>query len=155
VAASLAGGRGKTVTVVGIEPTPFAHILGDKIGQMFQKEHEANGVQFRLNSGVTRFVGTNGKVNAVELKGGEVLNADLVVLGVGVRPATDFLANSGLNMDDKDRSVHVTSRLQSSDPSIYVAGDIARYDIGGKSTRIEHWRAAEQQGMIAAHNMLS
>src|SRR5262249_13970439 len=84
VAASLAGGRGATVTVVGIENCPFEHILGDKIGQMFQKEHEDNGIQFRLNGGVKRFIGTNGNVSAVELKDGEVLEVDFVVLGVGV-----------------------------------------------------------------------
>lgn len=154
VAASLAGGRGVSVTVVGIESTPFEHILGKEIGHMFQKEHEDNGIKFRLNSGVTRFIGTNGKVSAVELKGGETIKADFVVLGVGVRPATDFLDNSGLKLNERDRSVHVNSRLQASHPDIYVAGDIARYDAGGASTRIEHWRVAEQQGIVAAHNML-
>ena len=153
-AASLAGGRGGSVTVVGIEAVPFEHTLGEKIGQMFQKEHEANGVQFRLNSGVKQFIGTNGIVSAVELNDGEVILVDFVVMGVGVRPATDFLVDSGLLLDDKDRSVRVNSRLQASAPDIFVAGDIARYDVGTKSTRIEHWRVAEQQGIIAAHNML-
>lgn len=88
------------------------------------------------------------------MKDGEVLPVDFVVAGVGVRPATDYLNDSGLRLDDKDRSVHVSSRLQASSPDIYVAGDIARYDIGGTSTRIEHWRVAEQQGIIAGHNML-
>ncbi len=154
-AASLAGGRGVTVTVVGIEKVPFATILGEDLGKMLQKEHEDNGVQFRLNSEVARFVGKDGHVNGVELKNGEILPADFVIVGIGVRPATDFLAESGLALDDKDKSVRVKATLQSSDPDIYAAGDIARWDNGSeRGERIEHWRVAEQQGIVAAHNML-
>jgi apoptosis-inducing factor 3 len=150
VAAALAGGRGASVTVVGLEKLPFAPILGEKIGQMFQAEHEKNNVRFRLDNTVTRFIGNNGTITQVELKNGEVLDADAVIMGVGVRPATDFLRESGLKLDEKDASVLVNEHLQSSAPDIYAAGDIARHD----GVRIEHWRVAQQHGMVAAQNML-
>ncbi|MEP7284177.1 MAG: FAD-dependent oxidoreductase, partial [Chloroflexota bacterium] len=152
-AASLASGRGLTVTIVGIEAVPFERVLGRDIGLMLQKEHEDNGIQFRLNAGVKQFFGKDGVVNSVELSSGEVLLADFVLVGVGVRPATDFLNGSGLKLNDKDKSVLVDSSLLTSDPAIYAAGDIARYDNAGSSVRIEHWRVAQQQGILAARNM--
>jgi NADPH-dependent 2,4-dienoyl-CoA reductase/sulfur reductase-like enzyme/nitrite reductase/ring-hydroxylating ferredoxin subunit len=155
VAASLAGGRGVSVTVVGMDPVPFLNVLGDDIGRMLRTEHEANGVTFQLNSIVARFTGENGQVKAVELRNGKTLPADFVVIGVGVVPATDFLFDSGLALDDKDRSVKVDIHLRTSDPDIYAAGDIARWADGSeRGKRIEHWRVAEQQGMVAARNML-
>jgi NADPH-dependent 2,4-dienoyl-CoA reductase/sulfur reductase-like enzyme len=156
-AAASLGARELGVTVVGIEDIPFAIVLGREIGQMFRAEHEANGIQFRLSSGVKQIVGKDGHASGVELKSGEILPTDFVVIGVGVRPATDFLTDSGLRLDDWDHSVHVNATLQTSDPNIYAAGDIARYEDGtgsDRGTRIEHWRAAEQQGIVAARNML-
>jgi NADPH-dependent 2,4-dienoyl-CoA reductase/sulfur reductase-like enzyme/nitrite reductase/ring-hydroxylating ferredoxin subunit len=153
--ASLGSGRGVSVTVVGVEFVPFENTLGPDIGQMLRKEHEDNGVQFRLHNGVTRFIGDNGHVTGVELKDGEILPADFVVVGVGVRPATDFLSGSGLTMEAKDQSLRVNAQLQTNSPDIYAAGDIARWDDGSDmGKRIEHWRVAEQQGMVAARNML-
>src|SRR5262249_15031109 len=103
-----------------------------------------------LDNSVSRFIGENGMIRQVELKNGEVLDADAVIMGVGVRPATDFLRDSGLKLDDKDASVLVNDHLQSSATDVYAAGDIARHD----GVRIEHWRVAQQQGMVAAQNML-
>jgi NADPH-dependent 2,4-dienoyl-CoA reductase/sulfur reductase-like enzyme len=153
VTASLASGRGASISVIAPESVPFEHILGKEIGLMFQHEHEANGVQFYLGDGVTGFTGENGLVNKVQLKSGKALDADFVIVGIGVAPATDFLRDSGLNLDKSDHSVHVDSHLQSNEPDVYAAGDIARWG-EGSGTRIEHWRLAEQHGMIAAHNML-
>ncbi len=155
VAASLVAGRKAHVTVVAPEVVPFEHILGKEIGLMFQQEHERQGVNFRLNDQVNRFVGAGGHVTGVEVKDDQMLAADFVVVGIGVTPATDFLKDSGLKMDDKDHSVRVSAYLQSRDPDIYAAGDIARFDDGTeKGTRIEHWRTAEQEGIVAARNML-
>ncbi len=154
-AASLAGGRKLSVTVVEVEAIPFARNFGDEVGRLFQHEHEANGVQFRLKAQISQLVGTGGQVSGVELKNGELLPADIVLVGVGVRPATDFLNSAGLQLDDKDQSVRVSTTLQTSDPDIYAAGDIARYADGSeRGTRIEHWRVAEQHGLVAARNML-
>ena len=98
---------------------------------MFQHEHEAHGVQFHLGDGVTALVGENGNVSSVELKSGKTLAADFVVVGVGVVPATEFLRDFDIVLDEKDGSVHVDTRLQTSHPYIYAAGDIARWGDGG------------------------
>jgi NADPH-dependent 2,4-dienoyl-CoA reductase/sulfur reductase-like enzyme/nitrite reductase/ring-hydroxylating ferredoxin subunit len=155
VAASLAGGRGVAVTVVAPEAVPFATILGEEIGRMFQQVHEQNKVRFCLGDGVTGFSGENGQVRQVELKSGEKLDADFVVVGIGVAPATDFLRGSGLPLNERDHSVLVNANLQTSHPDIFAAGDIARWDNGSEGgTRIEHWRLAQQHGIVAAKNLL-
>lgn len=154
VAAALASGRGASVSVVAPESVPFEPILGAEIGRMFQKQHEANGVQFYLGDTVAAFKGDGGTVQRVELKSGRVLDADMVVVGIGVAPATEFLNDSGLTLDDKDHSVRVNPQLQASAPDIYAAGDIARWEADSTSTRIEHWRVAQQHGVIAANNMV-
>jgi NADPH-dependent 2,4-dienoyl-CoA reductase/sulfur reductase-like enzyme/nitrite reductase/ring-hydroxylating ferredoxin subunit len=153
VAASLAGGRGATVTVVAPETVPFGRIFGDDIGRMFQREHEAHSIQFCLDDGVTAFIENDGAVSGVQLKSGKTLDADFVVVGIGVVPATEFLRDSGLELDQKDGAVRVDTHLQSSHAHVFAAGDIARWGDGG-GTRIEHWRVAQQQGIVAAHNML-
>jgi NADPH-dependent 2,4-dienoyl-CoA reductase/sulfur reductase-like enzyme len=155
VAASLAKGRGVNVTVVAPEKVPFAAAFGDDIGHMFQQIHEENGITFRMESQVSAFEGEGGRVTSVRLKSGDTLDADFVVVGIGVRPATDFLKNAGLTLDEKDGSVRVSAALNAGDERIYAAGDIARYDDGSeRGTRIEHWRVAQQHGIVAARNML-
>jgi NADPH-dependent 2,4-dienoyl-CoA reductase/sulfur reductase-like enzyme/nitrite reductase/ring-hydroxylating ferredoxin subunit len=155
VAASLAGGRGTSVTVVAPEQVPFATVLGEEIGHMFQQVHEQNNVRFCLNDGVTGFSGQDGRVQQVQLKSGQSLEADFVVVGIGVSPATDFLSDSGLRLHDRDHSVLVNANLQTSHADIYAAGDIARWEDGSEGgTRIEHWRLAQQHGILAAQNLL-
>lgn len=153
VAASLASGRGAQVHVVAPETVPFGRILGEDIGRMIQREHEAHGVQFYLDDGVTAFTGKDGAVSGVQLKSGRTLAADAVIVGIGVSPATDFLRDSGLTLDEKDGALRVDIHLQANEPNVFAAGDIARWG-EGTGTRIEHWRVAEQHGIIAAHNML-
>jgi NADPH-dependent 2,4-dienoyl-CoA reductase/sulfur reductase-like enzyme len=154
VAASLRA-RNVEVTVVALESVPFEMNFGAAVGEMFRRAHEENGVHFRLNNGVRQFTQDNGRLRSVQLSSGETLPADFAVVGVGVRPATDFLKGSGLAMEEKDGSVLVNSGLQTSDPNIFAGGDIARFDMGGGNrARIEHWRLAQQHGMIAARNML-
>ncbi|MBE2183342.1 MAG: FAD-dependent oxidoreductase [Anaerolineae bacterium] len=152
VASSL-GKRGVEVTVVGLETVPFEKILGEEIGALFQQEHESNGVKFRLKSEIEQFEGGEAGVTGVVLKDGETLEADFVVVGVGAQPNTGFLKDSVLKLNARDGAVLVDERLETSAVDIYAAGDIARYDLNGESIRIEHWRVAQQQGVIAAHNM--
>ena len=144
--------RGIKVTVVAPGSVPFEKILGKDIGTMFQKLHEAKGVSFQMGTKVKQFEG-NGKVETAILENGESLNADLVIVGVGVSPVTEFL--QGVELNEKDKSVNVDEYLQAAD-NLYVAGDIARfpYAATGKPTRIEHWRLAQQHGRIAARNMI-
>ena len=143
--------RGLQVTVVSPDSLPFKKILGEQIGHLFQEVHEEQGVSFRLGTKATQLQG-NGKVKAVVLDNGETLPADLVVVGIGVQPATEFL--QGVEIHDKDKSVLVDEYLRAAD-GLYAAGDIARFPDWrtGEETRIEHWRVAAQHGRIAAYNM--
>lgn len=155
VAYSLRDGHGIAVTVVAQEKIPFEKVMGDKVGKFIQKKHESHGVKFRLGAEVESLIGEDGQVTGVRLKDGEVIPADFVVIGVGVKPATGFLKSAGLDMDEKDGSLKVSATLQTSDPDIFAAGDIARWDDGSKKgMRVEHWRLAQQHGMVAARNML-
>jgi NADPH-dependent 2,4-dienoyl-CoA reductase/sulfur reductase-like enzyme len=118
---------------------------------MFRREHEKHGVRFKLGSIVYRFEGSH-NVEAVTLDNGESIETDMVVVGVGVRPATNFLEGVEL---DKAGGVVVDSRLRVAD-GVYAAGDIVNFadPRTGERTRIEHWRTAQQQGRVAARNML-
>jgi NADPH-dependent 2,4-dienoyl-CoA reductase/sulfur reductase-like enzyme/nitrite reductase/ring-hydroxylating ferredoxin subunit len=142
--------RGLRVTVVAPDSVPFEKTLGPEIGALFRRLHEAQGVSFRLGASVSRLEGA-GKVERVVLDNGEGLEADMVVAGVGVRPATGFLEGVQLAADG---GVIVDSNLRAAD-GLYAAGDIANFPDprAGSRTRIEHWRTAQQQGRVAAHNM--
>jgi NADPH-dependent 2,4-dienoyl-CoA reductase/sulfur reductase-like enzyme len=142
--------RGCEVTVVAPDEVPFQKILGTEIGKQFKDIHERKGVRFKLGASVAGFDGDE-KVEAVFLEDGERLEADFVVVGVGVRPATDFIKGVELH---KDGGVITNEYLEIAD-RVYAAGDIAHFPDPrtGELTRIEHWRTALQQGRTAAHNM--
>jgi NADPH-dependent 2,4-dienoyl-CoA reductase/sulfur reductase-like enzyme len=142
--------RGCEVTVVAPEEVPFQKILGTEIGRLFKDIHKQKGVRFRLGASVAGVEGGE-KVEAVLLEDGERLDADFVIVGVGVRPATDFLHGIELH---KDGGVITNEYLEIGD-NLYAAGDIAHFPDPrtGELTRIEHWRTAMQQGRTAAHNM--
>lgn len=149
-AAAALAARGLEVTVVAPSAEPFASTLGPEVGALFRRLHEEHGVKFKLGSMVYRIEGTS-RVEAVVLEGGERIETDVVVVGVGVRPATSFLAGVSLH---EDGGVNVDSHLRAAD-GLYAAGDIARFPDArtGERVRIEHWRTAQQQGRVAAHNM--
>ena len=151
-AGSLAA-EGRQVTVIAQEKVPFERVLGSEIGAMFQKLHEEKGVRFEIEAEVTALLGEAGHVTSVQLKAGQTLPAQAVVLGVGVRPATEFL-KAAFPLD-KDGGLAVDAFLQAA-PNVYVAGDIARFPLAatGQPARIEHWRVAQQHGQAAARNML-
>ncbi len=150
VAASLRE-RGLDVTVVGKETAPLEKQLGPEIGAAFVGLHELRGVRFRLGATITALEG-NGTVAAVMLDGGERIPADLVVIGFGVKPATRFA--EGLERRE-DGGLVVDAELRAAD-GLYAAGDIAGFPLrgDGEAIRVEHWRVAEQQGRVAALNML-
>jgi NADPH-dependent 2,4-dienoyl-CoA reductase/sulfur reductase-like enzyme len=143
--------RGLEVTVIAPSHEPFELTLGAEVGALFRREHESHGIQFKLGNIVYGFEGSH-KIEAVTLDNGESIDTDLVVVGVGVRPVTQFL--DGVELDQAG-GVVVDSRLRAAD-GLYAAGDIASFPdprTGGR-VRIEHWRTAQQQGRTAARNML-
>ena len=142
--------RGLAVTVVGPRSVPFEKTLGPEVGGMLQQVHEEKGVSFRLGRRVTSLKG-EGRVKEVVLDNGERLPAGLVLVGIGVRPATDFLQGVPINPDG---SVTVDQHLSLGN-GLYAAGDIARFPDWrtGELIRIEHWQLAELHGFTAAANM--
>jgi apoptosis-inducing factor 3 len=147
VAASLRA-RGLEVTVVAPDAVPLERVLGDALGQAVQKLHEAHGVHFRLGARPSAIGAHN-----VTLDDGSELEADLVVIGIGVRPSTELAEAAGLSVD---RGVLVDEYLRTSAPNVFAAGDIARFPDArsGDKIRVEHWVVATRQGETAALNML-
>lgn len=142
--------RGVDVTVVAPGKVPFAKQFGERIGDMFRKLHEKNGVAFHMNARVTSLVGGNA-VREVLLDSGEKIAADIVIAGTGVEPATRFLTGVARN---EDGSLSVNTSMLAA-PDLYAAGDIAQFPLprSGQSVRIEHWRVAQQHARVAAYNM--
>jgi len=140
--------RGLEVDVVGPEAIPLARVLGDDIGAFVRKRHEKEGVRFHLGTTPTAI-----DDDGVALEGGGRLAADLVVIGVGVVPRTSLAEAAGLKVDG---GILVDSRLRTSDPHVWAAGDAARYPDPrtGDLLRIEHFAVAERQGQAAARSIL-
>ncbi|HEY3836881.1 MAG TPA: FAD-dependent oxidoreductase [Bryobacteraceae bacterium] len=147
VAASLRS-RGREVTVISQDSVPLGSILGKELGGFVQRLHEKHGVRFLLDTKPQAIL--DGKV---EIGQGRFVDADLVVLGVGVAPRTSLADEAGIKVDN---GVVVDEMLRTSAPDVFAAGDIARYrePISGEQARIEHWVVAQRQGQSVARSML-
>jgi len=147
VAASLRQ-RKMEVTVVAPEARPLERVLGPELGDFVRTLHEEHGVKFRLGRKPAR-IDADGAV----LDDGTSLPADLVVMGVGVRPRLRLAEQAGLRVD---KGVLVDASLRTSAGSVWAAGDIARFPDprSGRPIRVEHWVVAERQGQHAARAML-
>jgi NADPH-dependent 2,4-dienoyl-CoA reductase/sulfur reductase-like enzyme len=165
--ASTCAGLGCRVTVLEALDVPLRNVLGSMIGSHFAALHAAHGVDLRTGIGVQRVSPARGGEDGassdsgapaglvVELDGGETFAADVVVVGIGVLPATDWLSDSGLTIDN---GVVCDDRLYAAD-GIVAAGDVARWhwrrDGGEELIRIEHWQVAAEAGVAAARSVLA
>jgi NADPH-dependent 2,4-dienoyl-CoA reductase/sulfur reductase-like enzyme len=154
-------GKDNDTTVVGMESTPLERIMGAEVGKIFQSQLEKNGVKFKMSAGVEKAVPSKSdpsKVGAILLKDGTSLEADLVILGTGVGPATTFLKDNKAVTLEKDGSLKTDEHFAVSGlKDVYAIGDIATYPYhgpggNGSLIRIEHWNVAQNSGRaVAAH----
>jgi len=147
-AAAALRARKVEVDIVSVEHVPFDRVFGIALGEHIKKLHEKNSVRFHLGCVAKDFDG-----EAVTIASGERIEADFLLVGIGVQPRLQVARSAGVQVDN---GVIVDSSMQTSVPGIYAAGDIAEYPevISGDRVRIEHWVVAERQGEVAAANML-
>ncbi|MGV0792878.1 NAD(P)/FAD-dependent oxidoreductase [Mycolicibacterium sp. XJ1819] len=150
VAASLRG-LGVDVVLVEPQPAPLATVLGPQIGELVTRLHRAEGVDVRCGIGVSAVSGAE-RVEKVVLGDGTEVDADLVVVGIGSRPATDWLEGSGIKLDN---GVVCDERGRSSAEHVWAVGDVAswRHDLGHQ-VRVEHWSNVADQARVMVPAML-
>jgi NADPH-dependent 2,4-dienoyl-CoA reductase/sulfur reductase-like enzyme len=147
VAASLRH-REIPVSVISQESAPLAKVLGPELGRFIQTLHEQHGVRFLLNAAPRAI-----REDRVEIGGGMFVDAEVVIIGVGVSPRTSLAQAAGIEVNN---GVVVNETLRTSAPDVFAAGDLARYPepVSGEPARIEHWVVAERQGQAVARSML-
>jgi 3-phenylpropionate/trans-cinnamate dioxygenase ferredoxin reductase subunit len=150
--AAAARTRGAAVTVVETADLPLQAVLGDRLGTVFADLHREHGVVFHFGAQTRELRGT-GRVSQVVLEDGTVLDADVVLIAVGVTPDTGLAERAGLPVDN---GILVDGGLGTDDPDIFAAGDVANVDhrLLGARVRVEHWATALHSGPAAARAML-
>jgi 3-phenylpropionate/trans-cinnamate dioxygenase ferredoxin reductase component len=151
--AAAARASGLDVTVLEQGELPLLRVLGRDVAQIFAELHRDAKVDLRCGVQVSRIMGTEGHVTGVELVDGVRLDADLVLVGVGITPNVDLAEGARLEIDN---GILVDEHLQTPDPAIYAAGDVANayHPLLRRHLRVEHWANARRQGAIAARAML-
>ncbi|XP_033970844.1 apoptosis inducing factor mitochondria associated 4 isoform X1 [Trematomus bernacchii] len=154
--ASYLSDKAASVAVVGPSRYPFEKSLGPEIGKMSMQMLEEQNVKFYMNERVTEIQGENGKVKGVLLKSGRVLEADVVIVGIGVIPNSDFLLGSKLEVNS-GKAVIVDKFMRTNIPDIFSAGDITSFPLsirGDQRVNVGHWQMSQAQGRVAGLNML-
>lgn len=151
--AATARSLGVEVTVVEIGPAPLAAVLGAEVGEWFGRLHERHGVSIRCRQSVLE-VRAIGGANQVRLDDGEIIEADVVVAGVGATPMSGWLIDSGLDL--YQGGVVCDAQLRAAAPGVVAAGDIAYWhnELFDERMRVEHWTNAVEQGRHAALSLL-
>lgn len=153
VAASLRT-LGVDVVLVEPQPTPLASVLGEQIGELVSRLHRSEGVDVRTGIGVAEVRG-EGRVDTVVLSDGTELATDLVVVGIGSRPATEWLEGSGVEVDSVDKGVICDEAGRTSVPNVWALGDVASWrDATGHQARVEHWSNVADQARVIVPAML-
>jgi NADPH-dependent 2,4-dienoyl-CoA reductase/sulfur reductase-like enzyme len=152
--ASVGRKLGLEVTILEALETPLARAVGERMGRALTHLHRRRGTEVRTGVAVDEVVAEDGRVRAVRLADGSTVDTDVLVVGIGARPATDWLEGSGLTIDDGV----VADETLAAAPGVYVAGDVARWpnalfsDVAGGTMRLEHWTSAAEQGGRAARH---
>jgi 3-phenylpropionate/trans-cinnamate dioxygenase ferredoxin reductase component len=144
---------GLSVTVLEHAGAPLERILGSRMSAVFSQLHRDNGVDLRCGVTISELTGTSGRVTGVRLGDGTEIEADLVLVGVGISPETSLADTAGLAIGN---GITVDEHLRTSDPDVYAAGDVADafHPLLGHRLRVEHWANARRQGAVAARSML-
>jgi 3-phenylpropionate/trans-cinnamate dioxygenase ferredoxin reductase subunit len=144
---------GAAVTVIEAQPRILMRGVPAEIAKIIQAAHEAEGVKILCGDGIAAIADDGAKVR-IALAGGQDIVADLAVIGIGAVPVTGLAAEAGLAIDN---GIAVDAELRTSDPDIFAAGDCCSFPLavyGGRRVRLEAWRNAQEQGALAARNML-
>jgi len=156
--ASSARKRGLPVTVLEALPVPLVRSVGEQMGRACAALHLAHGTDLRCGVKVTGLTARDGRVTGVSLDDGSTVPADLVVVGTGVLPNTEWLAGSGIQLHERDRGILSDATLCTGPPGVYAAGDVTHFPnplFDGLLMRLEHWTNAAEQGALAARNALN
>jgi 3-phenylpropionate/trans-cinnamate dioxygenase ferredoxin reductase subunit len=144
--------KGCDVSVLEMSSLPLERVLGPELGAIYRDIHVDHGVELLTDTALESFEGS-GSVESVRTANGRSIDADFVVVGVGVTPRTQLADAAGLELQN---GIATTERLETSAPGIYAAGDVANalHPLYGERIRVEHWANALHQGPAAARNML-
>ena len=144
---------GAEVTVLETAALPLLRVLGPEAAGVFATLHRDHGVDLRFRAEVAEITGASGRADGVRLADGTHVEADAVIVGVGITPNTQLAEQAGLDIDN---GIRVNAQLRTSDPDIFAAGDVASafHPLLGKHIRVEHWANALNQPQAAARAMV-
>ncbi|XP_077961382.1 apoptosis-inducing factor 3 isoform X1 [Gasterosteus aculeatus] len=148
--------KASSVTVIGSSELPYQNTLGREIGKVSMMMLTEQNVKFYMNENVTEIKGVDGKVKEVVLKSGKVIPADVLIVGIGIKPNSEFLRGSKILTDSKN-FVPVDRYMRTNVPGVFCGGDLATFPLAMAKNRpvnIGHWQMAQAHGRIAALNML-